>query len=624
MKWIGLLLALVLLAVGGVALFGKLTEVREASLPDAPRVTVPDRWQAIRAGHMHALHLERALTDRPVPPGARGFAASSCDGGSGLTCDDAGAAGASGLRRVDCLDCHEPGGFTSPPRSRCEACHQAQARIGHGRRAGDLVSADTRLMHPSAAAECIACHHFDDGDPNPSAWACLDCHARPQGELPATRFHADEACSACHTPHADQIASATDCGQCHDLDRDSLAHPACQDCHSVHGSAAEAEACQDCHQLPDATFAGGHERCTQCHTPHAFQKQQAQTCQGCHRDQHALADERVPAHRRCESCHAPHDPRRADDGACKRCHKQVSDHPSHVKGRTDMGPCTACHPAHPGELPEKQLVSASRRACTACHTSEGHAAAGPAETVHHGGQACTACHAPHTFVRDNSRATCITCHREQARATQAQAGHAQCAQCHMDHPHALDARSLSAAADTCTNCHRDVHTGDGHKRCLACHSAHAGTPDDKACSNCHAGVVSRVRAGHADCRRCHDPHPKASNAELTAGLAGVPECASCHEEQTRSPHARQCQRCHDTHGGSVQAPAQAWPNCSQCHQTRLPGMHAMPSHADCKTCHQSAHGTRPPGARENCLGCHAAQRNHEPEAKVCMGCHLFK
>jgi hypothetical protein len=114
-------------------------------------------------------------------------------------------------------------------------------------------------------------------------------------------------------------------------------------------------------------------------------------------------------------------------------------------------------------------------------------------------------------------------------------------------------------------------------------------------------------------------------------------CASCHADRTGGEHAGikgGCATCHRPHGPEgapgpgLRGPARP-PSCATCHKpASLPGLHQQPEHraiADCKGCHRP-HEPAPNAERATCLGsgCHAAQRDHEPAARVCNGCHVFK
>ena len=194
------------------------------------------------------------------------------------------------------------------------------------------------------------------------------------------------------------------------------------------------------------------------------------------------------------------------------------------------------------------------------------------------GTACTSCHAPHAFRLAGSGARlCAGCHAEKAKATSVRPGHASCNACH----------------------------GTAH--------APVAKP---SCSGCHAEEAKTAHAGHATCTSCHDAH--------SGSLGSHASCTSCHENKAKALHANAaqgCTTCHRAHGPKgVERPAA----CASCHaRPSLKGLHSVAAHAQCETCH-SAHAP-PRSDRATCTGsCHADKRSHQPEAKLCKGCHLFR
>lgn len=67
------------------------------------------------------------------------------------------------------------------------------------------------------------------------------------------------------------------------------------------------------------------------------------------------------------------------------------------------------------------------------------------------------------------------------------------------------------------------------------------------------------------------------------------------------------------------------PACTTCHaKPTLDGLHSVAAHgASCASCHSSHAPVR--SDRATCTStCHQDRKNHQPEAKVCKGCHMFR
>jgi hypothetical protein len=83
--------------------------------------------------------------------------------------------------------------------------------------------------------------------------------------------------------------------------------------------------------------------------------------------------------------------------------------------------------------------------------------------------------------------------------------------------------------------------------------------------------------------------------------------------------------CHEPHGGAVSRQT----SCAGCHKVRLlPGLHRLPDvplgegHTQCAACHD-IHQVKVRADRASCMNCHEDVADHQPDAKVCTGCHTF-
>jgi hypothetical protein len=64
--------------------------------------------------------------------------------------------------------------------------------------------------------------------------------------------------------------------------------------------------------------------------------------------------------------------------------------------------------------------------------------------------------------------------------------------------------------------------------------------------------------------------------------------------------------------------------CTTCHgPEKRKGLHAVPQHTDCASCHNS-HEATPRDDRATCIACHNKQKDHEPAATRCASCHPFR
>jgi hypothetical protein len=410
---------------------------------------------------------------------------------------------------------------------------------------------------------CLTCHAFAFDRAEPT---CIGCHAQRHGEAPAVVQHATADCATCHRVHESPSIVAADCTSCHEERADRhAAHEgskACRDCHDPHAPAAVAvDTCSTCHAQPAGPRPAEHASCIGCHQPHDFAAGGAGACVRCHGEKTTLGAQVAPAHAVCTSCHAPHDPAGAV-ASCASCHANV-----HVE-HADQGTCVTCHSPH-GEPP-----GAVASACTSCHAKVAAFDTG----AHAGGVACEGCHKPHAFAVQDPQALCKTCHARETSLVATNAGHQDCASCH-----GASVAHAPAKAPACSTCHakEQASAPSGHQRCEGCHDAHGGGTA-AACSTCHASESAGVHASvPGACETCHRPHGP-------GGIASPPSCASCHA------------------------------------RSNLPALHTVAGHADCASCHVAPHEP-PRDDRSTCTGsCHVDRRDHQPQAAVCTGCHVFR
>ena len=73
-----------------------------------------------------------------------------------------------------------------------------------------------------------------------------------------------------------------------------------------------------------------------------------------------------------------------------------------------------------------------------------------------------------------------------------------------------------------------------------------------------------------------------------------------------------CVNCHSPH---EEGP---FPDCTQCHSEGS-GLHTVPSHVECTTCHVPHSDV---GVRETCESCHVDKVDHYTPVN-CAACHSF-
>ncbi len=470
---------------------------------------------------------------------------------------------------VPCRACHALQGLEirAPKPDVCVGCHDDIATEVHEARKG------------AARPGCMSCHAFVPDALHP-AEVCLRCH----GELalttaagaPHVGAHATAPCLSCHRQHESAAPAPRDCVDCHEGVASGhgpstlRAQDRCALCHRLHEGAAEAATrCATCHAEgqraldPVKALIPGHTLCTSCHADHAFTRQAATPCAACHDAVRVVASPDARPHRDCASCHDPHDVRRAST-RCADCHKTIQhDHPA------PAGRCVSCHDPHDTGPP----VS-----CDPCHQAQI-----TPRRAHASDVPCTDCHRPHRFIQDKD-------------------AHGRCGGCHATQ------RREAAAAST-----------PDHARCLSCHEGAAHTPwaDPTPCPVCHKPQLDSAPLGHYQCENCHVTH--------SGALKPASSCknASCHVPTAHKGHGKYlpCANCHRPHGPSGMP---ASPTCGACHtRSTLPGLHATPEHQRCGACHQ-AHEPAPDASRAACIACHKDRARHEPAARRCSGCHVFK
>lgn len=472
--------------------------------------------------------------------------------------------------RTTCNCCHlgEVKGFGEPFEARCLDCHDG-----------------IKVTIPKMGQQhCVGCHTLGAGDASDMvlrAWECQKCHADKQGDSLAIDVHGGEDCANCHRPHEEPWTEPRECSDCH-ARQEAVHHgkaaegkegPLCNECHAPHEKAGEAAGkCVTCHAekhpgIVKTALFPGHDACTNCHAPHAFDKGEATDCTTCHK-QRTMAGRGQKEHADCQSCHSTHDVKAISANACAKCHEKVtSSHPD-PKGTS----CITCHDPHPSATATGTAAALAAAGCASCHSSA------RTQSADHGELTCQKCHTPHAESK-TVVAACKDCHKPQLAAVAAQPKHGDCAGCHTGGAH----RPTTNGA-VCSSCHTEEHktAPKGHSDCTKCHDSHSGKQLSfiTGCKTCHATeAVGAIALGHKDCNSCHRPHGP-------DGPASPPTCTTCHQKN------------------------------------KMVGMHSLKGHEVCSSCHTSAHAPAK-NDRATCITCHANEKDHQPDAQVCSGCHRF-
>ena len=439
------------------------------------------------------------------------------------------------------------------------------------------------------------------------ALQCNDCHDPARADFKEVDIG---VCTNCHLeqashPHLDHEGEITECLTCHAF-KFNAEPDSPWDCARCHGP----------FDTPTHSGLAMHDQiaCANCHHPHLPAEETVGECGDCHealKVQHG----RPELSGTCSDCHGGHK-LASEAAACMECHSKPPSRvsPTAVFGSATDGhsACVSCHEPH-------AFSASSANRCESCHKRLPVFARRTAREH----RDCSGCHDPHA-VRSAGDSACMGCHEEVASTHPVEKNKPDCISCHDPHP-----RRAAQLALRCSNCHEEARSERAfhapETQCTDCHEPHdfdlSNVPERALCAQCHATQVRQTGriADHASCESCHE----GTAHELELPVA----CASCHEEiLTASPEGhRECASCHEPHIATVNAAT----NCAGCHATnKLPGLHRIPDdplgpgHSDCAACH-NVHQSTVRADRNSCMECHTDIADHQPDAKLCTGCHTF-
>lgn len=471
----------------------------------------------------------------------------------------------SGERQLSCRDCHAlaDAGFSAQAVKRCESCHQ-QEKEHH--------------------------HPFDGG----VAMGCTSCHVfRASGEA----AHIDPwGCRRCHVEQLDGGAvlgpAPGEANPGHLPPHVSVHVKRCEACHRPHGAPFTQPAdCGGCHDVNVSHGKGEKalvaDTCMACHPHHSKASDALARCTGCHVGGPVPAKAQVkaaalfsPGHTGCSTCHAPHAFVAERAARCTSCHVEKP-----VLAAAKHQDCVSCHQPHEPR--------AAPKGCESCHQK-----LHPKHPVDARGQPCLGCHPIHGEVAG------LTKPSPDGGTPVSSSLAVGCGACHQTPE--LNAQNLHARGLVCLSCHAAPHDGS--------------PPREHLCDRCHLTQITstRANAGH---QRCGDCHPGLPHAPPVSPKP----CLDCHP--TKQPPQRghvqklECASCHQSHSAKVTT------RCTDCHGTPdapLPGLHLIPKHAQCSTCH-APHAPAPGLEPKACRSCHPqpSLKSHPTPPQQCISCHLF-
>jgi Cytochrome c7 and related cytochrome c len=482
------------------------------------------------------------------------------------------------------------------------ACQSVDAQISPG----PLSKAHQSL---TGTTQCASCHQFGTKTPT---FRCLECHKEIAKLLSESRGY--------HARMEMNNPNSKDCVRCH-LEHNGSDFPL------VHW---EVPIKQFDHKLTGYPLEGKHAAvvCEKCHVPAHITSDirpllkrqdlekgylgQSRQCITCHEDYH-----KGQLGKNCESCHNVMDWKAAKQFdhsktrypltglhaqvKCEACHKP--DTPGGPARFKDMkfATCTSCHSdPHRGEFKQK---------CEDCHTTVGWKKIAPQFAFDHS-------KAKYPLEGEHQKVSCVACHT------------------------GGDFKRQLAFAN-CTDCHKDIHSGQFAERtkkgeCSECHTVQGWKPSLFGVKE-HGNSKYPLQGKHVnvECAKCHIPAGKETVYKVKFAA-----CGDCHKDAhdnqfATAPFKDHCETCHtvtDFHRSlytiamhrSSKFPltgAHAAVPCAECHAEGKGGRKdkVLPfrfSDTSCTACHADPHHgefkdrmerKRPNGTAFGCEACHSTK-----------------
>jgi len=491
----------------------------------------------------------------------------------------------------------------------CAECHQPDEKMKR-----------VTTFAPLDFKQCTDCHY--DIHEGKYGTECQTCHSvyRDWSDLQLTKSQTKDSKSgkkaSINFDHGKTkfplkgYHEAVTCESCHynvdgtfTFKEGSSAFDECSDCHGkAHGDQFKDQKCTDCHS-ENLRFTNSTYNLAQ-HNQTKFPldgKHQVIDCQKCH---FSGQYEQLPS-AECSDCHRNVHPERQIDKSCSFCHVTTDfswiqfDHNKNTNfNLTGEHREVACLSCHVDQVFKNMPASNEKPNCQMCH-ADPHGDSMPNE--------CQNCHVTESF-------NLVKGFKHQEYGGFVLDGrHAElsCQKCHAQHLEGVYKVKVLPGADranSCNNCHSDIHKGKFGTSCATCHNTSSfeveygeqvhdlgyfklsGTHDLLNCTDCHA-TDTQLQGSGIVCAGCHEKN------DIHLGQMGL-ECVDCHNQTAWSPVNFK----HNTTGFRLTG-AHRYVACESCHKNQV--YQGLPN--DCYFCHSDSfvpYIAAHTGGVSDCESCH--------------------
>ncbi len=382
-----------------------------------------------------------------------------------------------------------------------------------------------------SATQCLDCHV--DFHQNTLSQNCLSCHNqktfRPapgfnhsKTKFPLIGKHKEVDCAKCHKTEQRkgqefQQFAGVEFAKCSDCHKDVHQNKFGNDCTKCHNEFSFHEVKQlntFNHEQTDFPLKGKHRtvECKKCHTSGSYTRNlKFQRCTDCHKDYHEGQFSKNGIVSDCGECHSVDGFSPSSYGIEK--HNQTD---FRLEGAHLATPCFTCH-----KKTEKWNFSNMGTRCTDCH-----------ENIHKlyfdekylAGAGCKNCHSASVWNQINFD------HNKTDFKLQGKHAMLSCRVCHFaDSDKEEPKQQFNWKNQSCTNCHKDVHSGqfakNGQTDCEHCHIFGNWKPEKFDHNNARFKLDGK-HAGLA-CAKCHKPNDELTKEYIVYQFDDI-SCKSCH------------------------------------------------------------------------------------------------